>query len=73
MYTGKLNQKIKVMEKDRLYAKLVALAIIFEKGENCRQPFVERLIFRKGEHQEVLDKITDPQFRQWVASIKLQL
>ena len=58
------------MEKDRLYAKLIALSIIYGKGENCRQPYVERLTFRKGEHQKVLKKIIDPQFRQWVKSIK---
>ena len=61
------------MEKDRLYAKLVALSVIYEKGENYRQPFVERLIFRKGEYREVLLKIVDPQFRQWVESIKPQI
>ena len=61
------------MEKDRLYAKLIALAIIFEKGENCRQPFIERLTFRKGEYQKILKEIIDPQFRQWVESFELQL
>jgi len=61
------------MEKDRLYAKLIALSIIYAKSENCRQHYVERLTFRKGEHQKVLLQIIDPQFRQWVASIKPQL
>ena len=58
------------MEKDRLYAKLIALSIIYEKNEDCRKTFVEKLTFRKGEHQEVLNEIIDPQFRQWVESIK---
>jgi len=58
------------MEKDRLYAKLIALSIIYEKSESCRQPYVERLKFRKGEHQEILNEIADPQFRKWVESIK---
>ena len=61
------------MEKDRLYAKLIALSIIYAKSEDCRQPYVERLTFRKGEHQKVLLQIVDPQFRQWVVSIKPQL
>ena len=60
------------MEKDRLHAKLIALSIIYAKSENCRQPFVDRLTFREGEYQEVLNKIIDPQFRQWVESIKPQ-
>ena len=58
------------MNKDRLYTKLVALSIIYEKGENCRQPYVERLKFRKGEYQKILNEIVDPQFRQWVESIQ---
>ena len=61
------------MEKDRLHAKLIALSIIYAKSENCRQPFVEKLTFRKGEYQEVLNEIIDPQFKQWVESIKPQL
>ena len=58
------------MKKDRLYAKLIALSIIYAKEENLRQPFVERLTFRKGEYREVLKKIVDPQLRQWVESIQ---
>jgi len=60
------------MKKDRLYAKLIALSIIYAKDENLRQPFVERLTFRKGEYKEVQKKIIDPQFGQWVESIKPQ-
>ena len=48
------------MEEDRLYAKLVALSIIYAKREDCRQHYVERLTFRKGEHQKVLKEIIDP-------------
>ena len=58
------------MDKDRLYAKLIALSTIYEKSESCRQSYIERLKFRKGEHQKILNEIIDPQFRQWVKSIK---
>ena len=61
------------MKRDRLYAKLIALSIIYEKSEDCRELFVEKLKFRKGEYQEILKEITNPQFRQWVESIKPQI
>ena len=61
------------MEKDRLYAKLIALSIIYEKSEESRKAFVEKLKFREGEYQEILNEIDDLQFKQWVESIKSQL
>ena len=60
------------MKKDSLYSKLIVLSIIYEKCEECRQQFVEMLTLDKGEIEDIIKVIdNDPQFRQWVKSIRV--
>ncbi len=55
--------------QDRIYAKLIALSTIYEKEENSRQPFLERISYGRSEMKAVMAEVTDPAFRTWIESV----
>ncbi len=57
------------MNKDKIAAKLVALSAIYEKDEDLRQPFVERLTFQPGELNAILKEVVNPDFKNWIITI----
>ena len=62
MKTIKINQ-------DRAYAKLLALSVIYEKEESCRNEFLEKISYRPKEITVMLDSVPDCDFRRWVQSV----
>jgi len=60
------------LNKDNVFAKLIALNTIFAKDESCRQVFLKRISYNPLEMKVVMDRIDDPEFRSWVeASIPM--
>lgn len=57
------------MKRDEIYAKLIALSIIYEKDESLRLPYLERITCRSGELEAVLNEVTDIHFRDWIVSV----
>ncbi len=60
--------KTKGVNQDKVYAKLIALSIIYAKEESCRQKFLERVSYSPVEMTAVMDKVCDPVFRNWIES-----
>jgi hypothetical protein len=60
--------KIKELNVDNVYAKIIALSMIYEKKESCRQPFLERISYSDSEMKIVMDSVYDADFRNWIAS-----
>ncbi len=60
----------KAMSEDEKYAKLLALSVIYEKDEQVRQSFLERVICRPEDFPELLYEIHHEEFREWVKSVK---
>jgi hypothetical protein len=59
MNTRRINQ-------DNVYAKLLALSIIYEKEESKRRGFLERISYSPREIKAVLDRVCDVAFRSWI-------
>ena len=58
--------RAKRINQDKVYAKLLALSVIYEKKESCRQAFLKRISYSIEEISAVLKNIYDPDFRSWV-------
>jgi len=56
----------KGLNKDKVYAKLLALSIIYSKEESCRQTFLKRISYSPREITAVMKSICDPDFHNWV-------
>ena len=61
--------KTERVNKERLYAKLLALSIIYEKGESCRKEFLEKITYTRVEINAVLDEVSDFEFRSWIETV----
>jgi len=59
MNTKRLNQ-------DQVYAKLLALSIIYSKEKDCQRIFLQRITYRPREITAVMERICDSDFRSWV-------
>lgn len=59
MKTKRINQEI-------VYAKLLALSVIYEKEEKCQRVFLQRISYSPREITVVMDSICDDGFRSWV-------
>ena len=51
---------------DEVYAKMIALWIIYTKDESCWQEFLGRITYHPQEMTAVINGISDPDFRSWV-------
>ena len=60
--------KGKRVNKDKVYAKLVALSTIYAKRENSRVQFLQRISYSIEEMTEVMERVCDPEFRIWIES-----
>ncbi len=60
--------KTKEVNQDNVYAKLIALSIIYAKEEGCRKEFLERISYSPIEMTAVMDKVCDAGFRSWIES-----
>jgi len=58
--------RAKRINQDKIYAKLLALSVIYAKKESCRQIFLERISYSIEEISAVKKSICDPDFRSWV-------
>ena len=56
----------KRVNSETVAAKLIALSMIYEKDESCRQTFLKRISFTPCEMTAVMNRIHDPDFRSWV-------
>ena len=61
MSTKKINQ-------DKVYAKLLALSIIYEKDKSCQQSFLQRISYSNNEITIVMESVCDSVFRNWIKS-----
>lgn len=57
------------MNTDEKYAKLLALSVLYEKDEQTRNDQVRRIYCRPADIPELLNAITNDEFRQWVTSV----
>jgi hypothetical protein len=60
--------KTKGIFQEKIYAKLLALSIIYEKAESCRRVFLERITYTDREMKIIMDNVPDNDFRKWLAS-----
>jgi len=58
--------KTKKISPESVYAKLLALSVIYSKKEGCRRTFLERISYNHNEMKAVITQISDPDFRIWV-------
>jgi len=61
MNTKRLNQ-------DRVYAKLLALSVIYAKEESSRNVFLQRVSYSSDEMTSVMKCVCDSGFRNWIES-----
>ena len=60
----------KEVNQEKVEAKLLALSLIYEKEESCRQAFLERMSYSPEEMTAVIDIVSDdPEFRDWIQSV----
>ncbi len=57
------------MNSDEKYAKLLALTVLYEKGEPDRTMQAQRITCRPGDVDVLLREITDKGFKDWVSSV----
>jgi hypothetical protein len=60
--------KTERLNLDNVYAKLLALSIIYEKEENCRQIFLEKISYTHREIKAMMKVVSDTEFRNWIVS-----
>ena len=53
---------------DKIYAKLIALSMVYEKEESSRRVFLERISYSPKEITAVIDVCDDFEFRNWIQS-----
>jgi len=58
--------RTKGINQDKVFAKLLALSIIYSKEESYRQAFLTRISYSPNEMTAVINRIYDPDFRSWV-------
>ena len=52
---------------DKIYAKLIALSMVYEKEESQRQVFLEKISYTRGEIEAVMEEVAgDFEFRNWI-------
>jgi hypothetical protein len=51
---------------ESVYAKILALSIIYEKEEGCRRVFLERISYTGNEMKVVMETVSDFEFRNWI-------
>ena len=61
MNTKRLNQ-------DKVYAKLIALSIIYSKEKSCQRVFLQRISYCGKEMKAVMECVRDDGFRSWIQS-----
>jgi hypothetical protein len=52
--------------KEKVEAKLLALTKIYAKDINRRQAYLEKLTYIPEEMTAVLNRVSDPKFRDWI-------
>lgn len=57
------------MTPDEKYAKLLALSVLYEKGEQNRDDQIRRIYCRPADLTELLEAINHEDFKQWVISV----
>ena len=57
------------VDDDEVYAKTIALWIIYTKDESCWQEFLGRITYHPQEMTAVMNRISDPDFRSWVERV----
>jgi seryl-tRNA synthetase len=60
----------KEVNQEKVEAKLLALSLVYEKEESCRQQLLQRISYTPEEMEAVLEILSgDPEFRDWVKSV----
>jgi len=60
----------KELNQEKVYAKIYALSLIYEKEESCRQQFLERMSYTPEEMTAVLEGASYyPEFQDWIQSV----
>jgi hypothetical protein len=57
------------MNTNEMYAKLIALSVLYEKDEQTRQMQVQNIMCDPNEIKILLNEISDEGFRNWVQSV----
>jgi len=59
--------KAKAVNRDNVYAKILALSSIYEKEESRRRVFLEKITYTPGEMKAVINTVSDDvEFRSWI-------
>jgi len=59
----------KEINQDTVFAKILALSIIYAKEESSRRVFLERILYSSEEITAVIDAVCDDfEFRSWIQS-----
>ena len=62
--------KAKAINRENVYAKILALSIIYEKEESRRRMFLEKITYTPGEMKAVINTVCDDdKFRRWIESV----
>ena len=58
----------KRLNQDRVYAKIIALSVIYSKEESCQRIFLQRISYSSDEMTAVKKCVRDTHFRNWIES-----
>lgn len=52
-----------------MFAKLLALSVLYEKDEKTRMMQVQNITCQPQDLQQILNEISDEEFKEWVQSV----